>query len=254
MYEKNQGLVISLDLPLVGQILEASRETPCLCLTIMLDFHEIHSLMLEGEFAVPAELGEKAKNLFVTELDSDLQGTLIRLLELLEMPERIRVLGPLLLREIYYKLLLSEYSGVLRQVAGQNSQAQRIVNGLQWLRENAARTVPTAELAREVNMSVSTMHYWFKAVTSMSPLQFQKQLRLQEARRILLAEPVDATAAAQRVGYRSPSQFSRDYRRLFGLPPARDAERWNGRQKARSGYAKRSSMRTGKSRTRTPVA
>jgi len=161
----------------------------------------------------------------VSPLEDDLLDAVIRLISLLKKPTHIPILAPLVRREIFYRLLLSEQSGTLRRMTAKNSQVQRIAAGLEWLKKNATKPIRMDELAREVNMSPSTMHFWFKAVTTMSPLQFQKQLRLQEARRILLSETTDATTTSQRVGYESPSQFSREYNRLFGLPPLRDIAR-----------------------------
>ena len=224
VYASGKYLVLSLDLPLVGEVLQATRKEPMLCLSMELDFAEISSLLLETSFPATTQ-ARTQKSLYVSTLDDELLDALIRYMCLLQKPAQIPVMAPLLRREIYYKLLLAEQGGLLHRLATENSQLQRITAGLDWLRKNALRPIRMQELARVVNMSPSTMHAWFKSVTSMSPLQFQKQLRLQEARRILLTETTDATTAAQRVGYESPSQFSREYRRLFGEPPLRDIER-----------------------------
>jgi AraC-like DNA-binding protein len=224
VYDPSKYFVLSLDLPLVGQILEATREKPCLGLSIELDFTEIGSLILDAGLPLQSNPSNQ-QSLFVSPLEDDLLDAVIRLICLLKKPAQIQILAPLIRREIFYRLLLSEQSGLLCRMTTENSQVQRIAAGLKWLKKNATRPIRMDELAREVNMSQSTMHSWFKAVTTMSPLQYQKQLRLQEARRILLYETTDATTASQRVGYESPSQFSREYRRLFGLPPLRDIER-----------------------------
>ncbi len=224
VYDPSKYLVISLHLPLVGQIVEATREKPFLGLSMELDFNEIGSLSIEAGLPLRSDPRHR-RSLFVSPLDEDLLDAAIRLACLLKKPAQIPILAPMIRREIFYKLLLSEQSGLLRQMTAENGQVRRIAAGLEWLKKNVARPIRMEELAREVNMSPSTMHSWFKAVTSMSPLQFQKQLRLQEARRILLSETTDATTASQRVGYESPSQFSREYRRLFGFPPLRDIER-----------------------------
>ena len=224
IYGSGKYLLVSLDLPLVGEIMEATREKPFLGISIELDFSEISSLILEAGLPLRSDL-RHPQSLFVSPLDEDLLDALIRLTCLLKKPAQIPILAPLIRREIFYKLLLSEQSELLRRIAAGNSQARRIAAGVEWLKKNVAKPISMDELAREVNMSPSTMHSWFKAVTAMSPLQFQKQLRLQEARRILLSETTDATTASQRVGYQSPSQFSREYRRFFGFPPLRDIER-----------------------------
>ncbi len=135
------------------------------------------------------------------------------------------VLAPLIRREIFYRLLRSEQGSLLRRMAVADGKVQRVASGLAWLRQNARRPIRMEELAREMGMSSSAMHSWFRAVTSMSPLQFQKKLRLQEARSMLLSESADVGGVARSVGYESPSQFSREYRRLFGASPLRDVER-----------------------------
>ncbi len=135
------------------------------------------------------------------------------------------MLAPLLRREIYYRLLLGDQNGALRCMAGTHGRTQRLAAGIRWLRAAAHRPVRMEELARELGMSGSAMHSWFRSTTGMSPLQFQKQIRLQNARRLMLAERLDAAQASRRVGYESPSQFSREYKRLFGAPPRADVER-----------------------------
>ncbi|MBM7845841.1 AraC family transcriptional regulator [Herpetosiphon giganteus] len=229
-YDSSKYLMIALDLPLLGQIVEATPETPMLGVTIELDFNEISQLIMEANLSLLAD-SRQQRSLFVSPLDDDLLDGLIRMLSLLKKPNQIGVLAPLIRREIFYKLLLSEQSGLLRRMVAKNSQVSRIAAGLEWLKENATRPVRMDELAREVNMGLSTMHAWFKAVTAMSPLQFQKQLRLQKARQMLLAETTDVATVSLSVGYESASQFSREYRRMFGLPPLRDIERLRDAQK-----------------------
>lgn len=223
-YDPSKYLVVSLDLPLVAQVMEATRAKPFLGLTVTLDFTEIGALLLDNGLSAKVAPRDR-RGLFVSPMEEELLDAVIRLVGLLKQPAQIPILAPLVRREIFYRLLLGEQSGPLRRMTAENGQAQRIAAGVEWLRKNATRPIRMEELAHEVNMSPSTMHAWFKAVTTMSPLQFQKRLRLQEARRILLFETTDATIASQRVGYESPSQFSREYRRLFGLPPLRDIER-----------------------------
>ncbi len=224
VYDRSTYLVVSLDMPLVSEIVEATKERPFLGVSMELDLAEIGSLLLETEVPSAANAAN-LRSLFVSPLGDDLLDAVIRLIALLRKPAHIATLAPLIRREIFFHLVLSEHSGLLRRMIAENSQARRIATGIAWLKKNALRPVRMHELARELNMSPSSMHSWFKAVTTMSPLQFQKQLRLQEARRILLSESTDAATVSQRVGYESPSQFSREYRRLFGLPPLRDIER-----------------------------
>ena len=246
VYGGGSYFVLPLDLPLVGQIAAASPEHPCLGLSLELDFAELAALGVEAsgsEASSPAASGTgplgaalagaparpsaavSAGGLAVTALDGGLLDALTRLVELLATPAAIPVLAPLVRREVFYRLLFGAHGGLLRRLAVAGGPAQRIAAGLDWLRRNAVRPVRMAELAREVGMSPSAMHAWFRAVTGMSPLQFRTQLRLHEARRLMLAEAADAAAASRQVGYESPSQFSREYRRLFGAPPLRDVAR-----------------------------
>ena len=223
-YDPSRYMVVSMDLPIVGEIAEASRSKPFLGFSMELNVAEIAQLSVEAGLPQRPD-ARSERSLYVSPMEEDLLDAVVRLLRLLRKPDQIPVLEPLIRREIYYKLLLSEQGGLLRRLAAENSQASRIAAGVNWLRQNALRTVRMEELARRVNMSPSTMHAWFKAVTTMSPLQYQKQLRLQVARQMLLTDETDAATVAQRVGYESASQFSREYRRLFGEPPVRDIER-----------------------------
>ena len=224
VYDPGKFLLVSLDLPLVGQIIGASKAKPFLGLSLVLDFDEIASLLqdarLPHETAVPPRSG-----LVVGCMQDDLLDAVTRLAALLQKPAQAAILAPLIRREMYYLLLLSEHGALLRHMVTGSGKVQRVAAGLAWLRRNATRSIRVEELAREMRMSPSAMHSWFRAVTSMSPLQFQKQLRLQEARRILSSEAVDAGSVSRRVGYESASQFSREYRRFFGEPPLRDVER-----------------------------
>ena len=192
---------------------------------MVLDFDEIGSLM--RELALPVEKAAPLRpGLLVGSMDDDLLDAVTRLAGLLRKPEQVKILAPLVRREIFYRLLLSEQGRMLRRMVADSGKVHRVALALAWLRQNASRPIRMEELAREMRMSPSAMHSWFRAVTSMSPLQFQKQLRLQEARRILLSESADASSVSRRVGYESASQFSREYRRFFGAPPLRDIERF----------------------------
>ncbi len=224
VYDPNKYLLVSLDLPLVGQIEEASRSKPFLGLSLVIDFDEIGSLVREAE--LPHESAPPLRpGLMIGSMDDDLLDAVMRLTKLLKTPAQIPILAPLIRREIFFKLLISEQGGLLRRMVADSGKVRRVASGLAWLRRNVARPIRMEELAREMRMSSSAMHSWFRAVTSMSPLQYQKQLRLQEARRILLYESLDAGTVSRRVGYESASQFSREYRRFFGAPPMQDIER-----------------------------
>jgi AraC-like DNA-binding protein len=224
VYGPNQCLVISVDLPVVGHVTDATPESPYLCVRIDLDPIELGELILE------TGLGERADRapgpaLTVAPVGAELYDATVRLVRLLEHPADIPVLAPLAMREILYRLLTGEQSARLRQIALAESRAQSINRAIHWLKRNYAEPFRVDTLAREAGMSPSALHHHFKSVTAMSPLQYQKRIRLQEARRLMLGHAIDAATAALSVGYESPSQFSREYRRLFGAPPARDIAR-----------------------------
>ena len=224
VYNPSTYLLVSLDLPLVGQLEQASAAEPFLGLSLVLDFDEIRSVMQEAKLAIQKAVPLRP-GLMVGVMHDDLLDAVTRLTQLLQRPAEIAVLAPLVQREIYFRLLISEQGDLLRRMVAEGGKVQRVASGLAWLRQNLARPVRMEELAREMRMSSSGMHSWFRAVTSMSPLQFQKQLRLQEARRILLSEATDVGTVSRRVGYESASQFSREYRRFFGASPVKDIER-----------------------------
>lgn len=221
-YDSSCHLVISVDLPLTGQVVEASRERPYLCLRIDIDPGLLNELMLHQP--MPAG-GGASRGLHLSRSTPELIDAAGRLLGLLDRPQDTPVLAPLIRREIHYRLLTGDQSGIVRQIGAPDSRLSQVNRAIAWIRANFHRPFSIEAVAREAGMSPSALHLHFKAVTAMSPLQYQKQIRLQEARRLMLAEARDAQAVAFRVGYESPSQFSREYARLFGAPPARDAAR-----------------------------
>jgi AraC-like DNA-binding protein len=224
VYGRAHYIVVSVDLPVMGQVIEATPGAPYLGLRIDLDIKQLGTLIVEA--GLPGVASEQTRRgLFVSRIGTPLLGAALRLMRLLESPQDIPVLAPLILREIHYRLLAGDQAGRLRQMVLADSQSQRIVKAIAWLKRNYARPLRIEAVARESHMSPSSLHHHFKAVTAMSPLQYQKQLRLQEARRLMLSETVDAATAGHRVGYESPSQFSREYSRLFGEPPVRDLAR-----------------------------
>lgn len=224
-YDAAHHLVVSLDLPISGQILEASTDAPYLSFRLDFDPGDIAAMLLEME-APPPATQRPARGVFVSRTQPALLDAALRLLQLLATPEDIPTLAPLAAREILYRLLKSEEGWRLSQLAGGDGQARRIARAIGWLKANYDKPLRIEEVAREVHMSTSSLHHHFKAATALSPLQYQKQLRLREARRLLLSnEAADAATACHRVGYESPSQFSREYRRLFGAPPVRDLQR-----------------------------
>ncbi|SDL17180.1 AraC-type DNA-binding protein [Modicisalibacter muralis] len=221
-YDPLHYLVVSLDLPVTAQIIEASAEAPYLCVKLDIDFRILGELLLEK---TPGERTERAGDpggLFVAPMSGSLIDSLLRLIHLLDRPHEIPVLAPLVLREIHYRVLCGELGHRLRDLIAINGQEKSIVEVIRLLKAHYAEPLRIERLATAVHMSPSTLHHRFKAMTSMSPLQFQKQLRLHEARRLMLVEGASAATASHRVGYNSPSQFSREYRRLFGAPPQQE--------------------------------
>ncbi|MNH18271.1 Exoenzyme S synthesis regulatory protein ExsA [compost metagenome] len=217
-------MVVSVTLPLSGVKLDASPENPSLGLRMDLDPAEISQLIAEsGPMLVPNR--PSGRGLYVERTDAALLDALLRLIRLLDTPRDIAMLAPLFRREILYRLLRGPQGYRLYEIALANSQTHRVCQAITWLNQNYQLPLRIEDLAREVNLSTSTLHHRFKAVTSMSPLQYQKQLRLQEARRLMLNDGLEAAVAAYRVGYESPSQFSREYSRLYGAPPIRDVAR-----------------------------
>jgi len=220
-YDPHHYLISTVGLPTFSQIEVASSEQPYLGLRLILEPAVVTSTMVEaGLVHRQNESGVKA--IAVSALDPDLLNACLRLVRLLQTPEQYRVLGPLVIREIVYRLLIGEQAHRMRHLTTIRGQAHRIVKAVNKLREDFAKPLRIEDVAREIGMSVSGFHAHFKAVTAMSPLQFQKRLRLQEARRLMLTESLDAAEAGFQVGYEDASHFSREYKRLFGDPPLRD--------------------------------
>jgi AraC-like DNA-binding protein len=222
-YDPAHYLLTSVELPAAGRIIDASPERPYLSLRLDLDPALVGSVMLDAGVPVPRSQGE-AKAVVVSALDTGLLDAAVRLVQLLDAPEDARVLAPLVKREIVYRLLVGEQGHRLRHLPAFGEQANSVSRAVEMLRKDFDRPLNIENLARQLGMSSSGFHHHFKAITDMSPLQFQKQLRLQEARRLMVGELLDAATAGYRVGYYDPSHFSRDYKRYFGAPPARDAD------------------------------
>nr|WP_241829297.1 AraC family transcriptional regulator [Desertifilum tharense] len=223
-YGAAQYLVISVDLPLSGFVTEATPDKPYLGFKLNLDPVQLCDII--AQIQPHAEKKENSvRGLFVSNADVALVDCAIRLTRLLDTPQDIPFLAPMMIREIYYRLLMGEQSEAVRQIATSGSTMQRIAEIVKLLKANFTQSLRVEDLAEQANMSVASFHRHFKKVTSMSPLQYQKQLRLLEARRLMLIENADATHAAYQVGYESPSQFSREYSRMFGAPPIKDIER-----------------------------
>ncbi len=228
-YVPSQFLAVSVDLPVIGRVTKASLSEPYLCMQIDLDLNMLAELMMQTRMFAQ-EPASPARGIFVGDVDDALGDCVLRLAKLLQSPGDIVPLAPVIKRELHYRLLSGAYGGEIAQLARTGSRMQRISEVIQKLRQQYHETLRVEDMAGWAGMSVSSFHTHFKNVTAMSPLQFQKQLRLMEARRIMIAEKSDAASAAYRVGYESPAQFSREYTRLFGNPPRRDVEALRGLQ------------------------
>jgi AraC-like DNA-binding protein len=223
-YDANRYLITAAALPTATRVTEASEERPYLGVVLGLDPALVGSVMVEAGHPAPRE--HAAVRAFdVSPLDAGLLDAVVRLVRLLDSPaDEAHFLRPLVTREIVFRLLNGEQGGRLRQIAVLGGHSHRIARALERLQKNFDRPLRIEDIARELGMSVSGFHHHFRAVTAMSPLQFQKQLRLQEARRLMLGEDLDAASAGYRVGYSDASHFTREYKRHFGAPPARDVE------------------------------
>jgi len=222
-YDAAKYLIVSVDLPVTGGIYRASPEEPYLAVSLALDPATLASLLIEmDEDGLDCDC---VPGLAVSAVSPDLLDAVARLVRLLDKPSDIAMLAPLIEREILYRLLCDDHSGLLRQIALADSRLSRVGRAIAWIRENYAGPFSIDRVAQAAHMSPASLHRHFKAVTTLSPLQYQKQIRLQEARRLLMSQQASAATIGFSVGYDSPSQFSRDYSRLFGVPPAADAAR-----------------------------
>ena len=224
-FEQENGhyLISSIDVPVSAQVMRASRQKPCLCLTLRLDPVRIGEWLSEVKLPKPATA--TARGLALSPVSAEVLDPLLRLARLLDSPRDLSLLAPLIERELIYRLLTGEQGARLAQIAAAGSQGQQIARAIQWLKQHYNKPLRIGDLANMVNMSASSLHHHFREITAMSPLQYQKLLRLHEARRLLLTEGCDVATAAHRVGYESPSQFSREYSRQHGAPPLRDVNR-----------------------------
>jgi AraC-like DNA-binding protein len=222
-YDAERFVVTSLDLPASSQVLHASPGLPCLGLVLKLDLRLIAELIAQSGLPAPRERTADG-SAALGRVTPPLLDAFARLVALLEEPAALPVLAPLFVREIHYRLLDTDAAARLWQIASVGTSSQRIARAVDWLRTHYAQPLRIETLAAHVQMSPSSLHEHFKQLTAMTPLQYQKWLRLNEAKRLMLNEQLDAGSAAYRVGYESPSQFSREYVRLFGAPPKRDIE------------------------------
>lgn len=220
-HDSERFLLASLDLPASSQVIEASPERPCLGMSLRLDLRVMTELIALVGMAPPRHSIEDG-GAVLGDVTAAMLEPFVRLVATLEEPGAVEVLAPMIVREIHYRLLMSDQAARLLQTVSVGSQTHRMARAIDWLKVNYTRPLRVEALAAHVQMSTSSLHQRFRQLTGMSPLQYQKRLRLDEARRLMLNERLDAAGAAFKVGYESPSQFSREYRRLFGEPPKRD--------------------------------
>jgi AraC-like DNA-binding protein len=234
VYDPLHYLIATVELPRVSQVLEASKERPYLSFRLELAPALVGSVLGEADPALPPGDAD-VRAMDVSPLDVDLQDAVVRLVRLLDTPEEAPVLMPLITREIIYRLLMGEQGARLRHLAILGGYTPYIAKAVERLRQDFDQPLRIEHLARELGISVSGLHHHFKAVTAMSPLQYQKQLRLQEARRLMLSAGLDAASAAFSVGYHDASHFNREYKSLFGVPPMRDVQRLREEALGRAG-------------------
>lgn len=215
-YNENQLVVTSIDIPTIGSIIEASPEKPFISLIFDLDNYVISQLLSEGNYSHNENI---RRGMGITEADETLLDAFYRLVSLVGQPERQKVMAPMIIKEIHYLLLTSSLGDILRTINTKGSPNNQIANAIAWMKENYRKPLKVDELAQKFNMAESSFYRHFSKVTTLSPLQYQKKLRLHEAQRLMLSENLDAANAAYEVGYESASQFNREYKRMFGMPP-----------------------------------
>jgi AraC-like DNA-binding protein len=223
-YDPFHYLLVTVGLPYVGQVLEASKEHPFLSLRLDLPPTLVGEVIVEAGHISPQDPAS-VRAISVSPVDGHLLDAMVRVARLLDAPGEARMLLPLLTREIIYRLLMGEQGTRLRHLAVLGGYSPSIARAIERLRQDFDQPLRIEQMACELGMSISVFHRHFKAVTALSPLQFQKRLRLLEARRLLLGENIDAQVAAYRVGYQDTSHFNREYKSLFGVPPMRDVQR-----------------------------
>lgn len=220
-YDASEYLIVSVDLPVIAQITEASKDQPYFVIKIDIDLQQLSELLVHTGLP-PRRNSANKRGLFVGKLDDSISECILRLAKLLDKPQDIPILATQTMRELYYRLLTSDDGDTVAQIALEGSHMQRIASALQKIKNEFQQKINIEELAELVGMSLSSFHAHFKSVTAMSPLQYQKSLRLMEARNLMIVNAMDAASSAYQVGYESSSQFNREYARMFGNPPGRD--------------------------------
>lgn len=221
IYDSKNFLFTAIDLPVISQIIEASPQQPYLGVILRLDPYVLAQLMLEAHIPFKHNNLEK-KGVAIGQVSAELNDAFVRLLTLLNTPDDIAILAPLVIQEIFYRLLMSPQGDRLKRIAATGTTGHRIVKAIEWLKINFARPLSIENLANTMGMSVSSFHQHFRDITSMSPLQYQKRIRLTEARQLIMTQNCDISSASIQVGYESLSQFSREYKRFFSVSPSED--------------------------------
>jgi AraC-like DNA-binding protein len=221
-YSAGDYLASLIDMPAAAQVIGATEESPYIGLRIDFTTQEVASVVMEAEISTDPREKNQSAGAFIGKSDTELLDIFLRLLKLVDKPKEVRFLSELIKREMIFNLLSGDFGHFFLQKALFDQRAEGVGKAIHWIRENYSSSFTVEELAKSCNMSISGLHHKFKTVTTMGPLQYQKQLRLLEARRLMLSGPLGVTTAALTVGYESPSQFNREYRRLFGLPPLQD--------------------------------
>lgn len=237
-YSRMQYLLTSVDLPVQVRVVEASVEAPHLCVVLGIDIADVAAL-LDSESAGTAQQQPipATRGISVSDVSPELLDAMLRLVRLLDQPGDIATLAPLIRRELTYRLLNGPVGARLRHMALASSQSHQVKQAIDWIKVHYAQPLRIEHLAGMANMSMSSLHHHFKAITAMTPMQYQKLLRLQEARRLMLVEQIDAGTAGYRVGYASESQFSREYSRQFGRAPMRDVGQVRAQLSGTTAYA-----------------
>lgn len=221
IYDASHYLFAGVHLPVVAQVIDASHEKPYLGLKLTFDYRDICQLMADSQLP-PPQTKQTDRGMATGQLTVSLVNAFQRLVNLLDEEQDIPILAPVIQREIFYRLLVGDQGARFRQLAAMGTKSQQVARAISWLKENYSQPLRVDELAEIASMGTSTFHHHFRSMTALSPLQYQKQLRLQEARKLMLTDFIDAATAAFQVGYESPSQFNREYSRQFGAPPVRD--------------------------------
>lgn len=226
VYNEQHFLFTTVDLPVIAHILKANPEKPYMTIVLKLDPYLLSQLMLESKILFK-NTGKPQKSIAIGQVTEELSDAFLRLLNLFDDLDNLAILSSFILKEIYYRLLISPQGEQLKYIASIGTTGNRIINAIDWLKNNFTETLVIDEIASQIGMSPSSFYQHFKDVTSMSPLQYQKRLRLTEARRLLLTEEKDITSTSMQVGYESTSQFSREYKRFFGISPSLDTKRFS---------------------------